>query len=137
MVPSLSRFLASLVSYPQKTPSAYYYLRTEFISSLFSDILKQFSPDLVGASHKVSPVWYEKNSQLNVAKPGAMSPGMADQARELVKRIKDRDDVNIDTDWKLVTLYVGSNDACDYCEEKKKKRDRHSNRVSAESLSMP
>ena len=40
------------------------------------------------------------------------------QAEELVKKLKGDENVNMEEDWKLVTILVGGNDMCDYCESK-------------------
>ncbi|KFO23324.1 Phospholipase B1, membrane-associated [Fukomys damarensis] len=41
---------------------------------------------------------------------------MPAQARDLVERMKTSTEINPETDWKLVTLFIGSNDLCQYCE---------------------
>ena len=40
---------------------------------------------------------------------------MPDQARDLVAKMKASRSVNMDRDWKMVTLFIGGNDLCDYC----------------------
>jgi phospholipase B1 len=40
-----------------------------------------------------------------------------DQARELVSRMKKSKEFNYQTDWKLVNLFIGGNDLCDFCKD--------------------
>ena len=40
---------------------------------------------------------------------------MPGQARNLVAKMKASSDVDMDHDWKLVTLFIGGNDLCQYC----------------------
>jgi len=35
-----------------------------------------------------------------------------------VKRMKADKNIDFDKDWKMVTLFIGGNDLCDYCEDK-------------------
>ncbi|XP_029397045.1 phospholipase B1, membrane-associated isoform X3 [Mus pahari] len=41
---------------------------------------------------------------------------MPAQARALVKRMKSTPTINLQKDWKLITLLIGNNDLCLYCE---------------------
>ena len=43
---------------------------------------------------------------------------MVDQVTEIVKRMKDAQDIDIDTDWKVLTLLIGGNDMCGYCDNR-------------------
>uniref|UniRef100_A0A914UN84 Phospholipase B1, membrane-associated n=1 Tax=Plectus sambesii TaxID=2011161 RepID=A0A914UN84_9BILA len=79
------------------------------------NILRRFNNKLVGASHRVSPVWYKLFSQFNVAVSGSRAPNMYLQATDLVKRMKETELVDIEKDWKLITIFIGANDLCDYC----------------------
>ena len=45
---------------------------------------------------------------------------MPDQTWTLVRRLKWDPDVDFENDWKVVTLWIGGNDLCDYC-----KNDRY------------
>ena len=40
---------------------------------------------------------------------------MPGQARDLVAKMKASSDVDMTYDWKMVTLFIGGNDLCDYC----------------------
>ena len=37
------------------------------------------------------------------------------QARDLVEKMKASSNVDMDHDWKMVTLFIGGNDLCGYC----------------------
>lgn len=79
------------------------------------NILKEFNPNLYG--YAVNDVLaLEKQSRLNVAEPMIMSRDMTYQARALIKRMKADKRVNMEKDWKLLTIFVGNNDVCsDMC----------------------
>ncbi|CAH1224523.1 PLB1 [Branchiostoma lanceolatum] len=49
------------------------------------------------------------------------STDMAGQARRLVDLIKACEHIDFDHDWKVVTLLIGGNDLCDYCEDKERR----------------
>ena len=44
---------------------------------------------------------------------------MPGQARTIVDRMKADKNINFDEDWKVITLFVGGNDLCDYCGSEK------------------
>ena len=44
-----------------------------------------------------------------------LTSNMPVQGEELVQRIKMDSTVNFMLDWKMVTLFIGQNDICDYC----------------------
>ena len=43
---------------------------------------------------------------------------MPAQANLLVERMKSEPGVDFENDWKLITLFIGGNDLCDYCDDK-------------------
>uniref|UniRef100_A0A914DBC1 Phospholipase B1, membrane-associated-like n=1 Tax=Acrobeloides nanus TaxID=290746 RepID=A0A914DBC1_9BILA len=60
-------------------------------------------------------------SHLNLAWPGAHSYDLPDQAVDLVKILEKHVDKNsIQNDWKLLNLFIGTNDLCQYCSNPKK-----------------
>jgi phospholipase B1 len=87
-------------------------------SATLPNIVNQFSPLVVGASHRIAPAWFQKFAQMNVAVSGSRADNLTAQATDLVERLKTDDRINIATDWKLVTIFIGSNDMCDYCRDK-------------------
>ncbi|XP_044515532.1 phospholipase B1, membrane-associated [Gracilinanus agilis] len=76
------------------------------------NILKKFNPYL----HGFSTGTQEEAAGLNVAVGGAIAQDMPSQARILVDRMKNSSEISLDQDWKLITIFVGSNDLCQYCE---------------------
>ncbi|XP_037668950.1 phospholipase B1, membrane-associated [Choloepus didactylus] len=76
------------------------------------NILKKFNPHLRGFSTGTR----EETAGLNVAVEGARARDMPAQARDLVARMKNSPEINLEKDWKLITLFVGGNDLCHYCE---------------------
>ncbi|KAM9067315.1 phospholipase B1, membrane-associated [Sarcophilus harrisii] len=76
------------------------------------NILKKFNPHLYGFSTGT----LKEKAGLNVAAKGAMAQDMPSQARELVDKMKNSLEINLAEDWKLITIFVGSNDLCLYCE---------------------
>jgi phospholipase B1 len=54
---------------------------------------------------------------LNVAESGAHASDLLEQAQELVRRIRESDEIDFENDWKLVTIYIGLNDLCTTCIE--------------------
>uniref|UniRef100_A0A8C6QB68 Phospholipase B1, membrane-associated n=1 Tax=Nannospalax galili TaxID=1026970 RepID=A0A8C6QB68_NANGA len=77
------------------------------------DILKKFNPSILGFSTGT----LEETAGLNVAVEGARARDMPAQARALVERMKNRPEIKLDKDWKLITIFIGGNDLCQYCEE--------------------
>ncbi|XP_019849320.1 PREDICTED: phospholipase B1, membrane-associated-like [Amphimedon queenslandica] len=86
------------------------------------NILRKYNPNLKGFSTGNGGP-NSGNAKNNVAVIGAIAQDMPDQAKELVKRMKEsmsEDDFN--NKWKLVSLWIGGNNLCSYC----KKREKHS-----------
>lgn len=50
---------------------------------------------------------------------------MPAQANLLVERMKTEPGVDFENDWKLITLFIGGNDLCDYCDDKVRGHERH------------
>ncbi|VFV37253.1 phospholipase membrane-associated isoform 1 [Lynx pardinus] len=76
------------------------------------NILKKFNPHILGFSTGT----LEETAGLNVAVEGARARDMPTQARDLVERMKNNPEIDLENDWKLITLFIGSNDVCHYCE---------------------
>ncbi|XP_037101363.1 phospholipase B1, membrane-associated-like [Syngnathus acus] len=78
------------------------------------NILKHFNANVTGFS-----VGRGKQSTpqafLNQAVAGAKSKDVPSQVRTLVARMKNDSSINFKSDWKVITLFVGGNDICDYC----------------------
>ncbi|XP_076798379.1 phospholipase B1, membrane-associated isoform X3 [Arvicanthis niloticus] len=79
------------------------------------NILKKFNPSILGFSTGT----LEDTTGLNVAEEGARAQDMPAQAQALVKKIKSTPTIDLQKDWKLITLLIGNNDLCLYCENPK------------------
>ncbi|XP_076764145.1 phospholipase B1, membrane-associated [Xylocopa sonorina] len=75
------------------------------------NILKEYNPKLVGYALGDSLTKHPA-SQLNVAETAAMSKDMPFMAKYLVNKIKKDPRIDIKRHWKLVSLFIGSNDFC-------------------------
>jgi len=78
------------------------------------NILRNYNPDIIGASDCRRRVATEE-SGLNVAVPGDTNRGMADQANELMLLMLENPAIDYYNDWKLVTIFIGGNDLCQFC----------------------
>ncbi|XP_069017624.1 phospholipase B1, membrane-associated-like [Embiotoca jacksoni] len=78
------------------------------------NIMKHFNHNLtgysVGTGKQNTPQAF-----LNQAVTGAKSKDVPSQVRALVARMKNESSINFESDWKVITLFIGGNDICDYC----------------------
>ncbi|XP_046712656.1 phospholipase B1, membrane-associated isoform X2 [Silurus meridionalis] len=77
-----------------------------------ANILKKFNPHVFGFSQGRST----RPNGFNMAVRGAKAMDIPGQVRDLVEALKSSTSVDLDQDWKLVTLFIGVNDLCEYCE---------------------
>ncbi|KAM4694182.1 phospholipase B1, membrane-associated [Discoglossus pictus] len=82
------------------------------------NILKKFNPNIKGYSTGMGTT----NAMFNVAVGGSKAENMPTQARTLVNKMKESNVISFNHDWKLITLFIGGNDLCQYCQN----RDRYS-----------
>ncbi|XP_075056516.1 phospholipase B1, membrane-associated [Mixophyes fleayi] len=82
------------------------------------NILKKFNPNIKGFSTGTGSL----NQMFNVAVSGAKAENMTSQAETLVQKMKQSSVINFNEDWKVITLFIGGNDLCQYCQN----RDRYS-----------
>lgn len=83
-----------------------------------ANILKHYNPKLKGFSVQ-SGDFESDNAHLNVADPGNEARNMPFQARLLVDRLKSgQEGVDFQNDWKVITMFIGGNDLCNYCGDK-------------------
>lgn len=80
------------------------------------NILREFNPSLVGYSIGTG-TQDTNNASLNQAVAGARAEDVPGQVRKLVERMKNDNRINFQNDWKLITLFIGGNDLCKYCED--------------------
>ncbi|XP_053545211.1 phospholipase B1, membrane-associated [Bombina bombina] len=82
------------------------------------NIFKLFNPSVTGfakgmtVSYRPAPL---ENAQLNMAVTGANTFTLPEQTRNLVDTMKTFPGINMEEDWKVITIFIGSNDLCDYC----------------------
>ncbi|KAK0428007.1 hypothetical protein QR680_010540 [Steinernema hermaphroditum] len=87
------------------------------------NILKKFNPNLFGASTGIGSVNVWESAQLNEGFPGAQSSDLPRQAKDLVDKMKSHHEVDVQNDWKLVNIFIGGNDICGYCHDKKHNKE--------------
>ncbi|KAL0967627.1 hypothetical protein UPYG_G00254660 [Umbra pygmaea] len=82
--------------------------------STLPNILREFNPVLIGYSvgtgKESSPEAF-----LNQAVAGQRAKDIPAQVRALVARMKNDKRVNFQEHWKVITLFIGGNDLCDFC----------------------
>merc|ERR1712136_28854 len=77
------------------------------------NILRTHNDDLDGHSVRTGKKG-TKNSRLNFAVPGSTAANLHTQALELVDQLRQDPNVDFNNDWKVITVFVGGNDACNY-----------------------
>ncbi|KAG5265671.1 hypothetical protein AALO_G00245020 [Alosa alosa] len=85
----------------------------ETVSTL-PNILKKFNPDVYGFSKGRGG----RPNGFNVAVSGAKAAGIPGQVQDLITLWKNDKNVSWENDWKLVTLFIGGNDLCQYCNDR-------------------
>ncbi|XP_030754605.1 phospholipase B1, membrane-associated-like [Sitophilus oryzae] len=75
------------------------------------NILKEFNPNLRGYSTGTGEFLSAK-AKLNVAFPVAADADALRQAKFLVKKMIEDPNINIQEDWKMITIFFGANDIC-------------------------
>ncbi|XP_070698636.1 phospholipase B1, membrane-associated-like isoform X2 [Pempheris klunzingeri] len=78
------------------------------------NILKKFNPEIKGVSKGQG----KRQTGFNVAVSGAKISGIPGQVRRLIDTMKIDSTVDFENDWKLVTLFIGGNDLCQYCNDR-------------------
>ncbi|KAM8945381.1 phospholipase B1, membrane-associated [Pelodytes ibericus] len=80
------------------------------------NILKKFNPNLKGFSTGIG----SENANFNVAIGGSKAENLPAQARTLVDRMKASAEINFNEDWKMITIFIGGNDLCQYCQNRER-----------------
>ncbi|XP_077989678.1 phospholipase B1, membrane-associated-like [Glandiceps talaboti] len=83
------------------------------------NILRQYNPDIIGYSTGTGGR-DSAGAHFNVARPSGISEEMPEQARMLVERLQNDASVDFQNDWKVVTLFIGGNDLCRWCNNEEK-----------------
>nr|XP_057947324.1 phospholipase B1, membrane-associated [Doryrhamphus excisus] len=79
-----------------------------------ANILRKFNPNLKGASKGQG----KRRRGFNMSEGGAKASGIPEQVRRLIDKMKNDTTVDFEKDWKLVTLFIGGNDLCQYCNDR-------------------
>ncbi|KAJ8044682.1 Phospholipase B1, membrane-associated [Holothuria leucospilota] len=79
-----------------------------------ANILLKYNPDLKGYSLRTN-WWTVPEAGFNVAIPGAVADDMPEQARAIINKMKEEETIDFDNDWKVITLFIGGNDLCNWC----------------------
>ncbi|PIK37687.1 putative phospholipase B1, membrane-associated [Apostichopus japonicus] len=78
-------------------------------------ILMKFNPNLKGYSLRTN-WWTAPEAGFNVAVPGAVADDMPEQARAIITKMQEDKSVDFENDWKVVTIFIGGNDLCAWCD---------------------
>ncbi|XP_008311698.1 phospholipase B1, membrane-associated [Cynoglossus semilaevis] len=78
------------------------------------NLIKYFNPNVTGFSVGMGKQNSE-NAFLNQAVAGAKTKELLPQARALVARMKNDSRIDFKNDWKVITVFIGGNDLCDFC----------------------
>ncbi|KFV08609.1 Phospholipase B1, membrane-associated, partial [Pterocles gutturalis] len=79
-----------------------------------ANILREFNPSLIGYSTGTGKEATD-NAAFNQAVAGDRAENVPAQVRRLVDRMKNDTRINLQTDWKLITIFIGGNDLCKFC----------------------
>ncbi|KRT82337.1 lipase, partial [Oryctes borbonicus] len=80
------------------------------------NILKLYNPNLVGFALRESNT-FEEASQFDVAEDSALSSDLPYMTKTLLRRISSDSRVNIKEDWKMIVIFMGANNFCQFCFE--------------------
>ncbi|XP_051171252.1 phospholipase B1, membrane-associated-like [Leptopilina boulardi] len=75
------------------------------------NILKEFNPNLIGYSQSDS-FEFDASSEFNVAEAAAFSINLPTMSRTLIEKMKNHSKVVIKKHWKMISIFIGSNDFC-------------------------
>ncbi|XP_072313550.1 phospholipase B1, membrane-associated [Eucyclogobius newberryi] len=78
------------------------------------NILKEFNPNVTGFAEGRGEET-QPGAFLNQAVAGAKSADMVEQVHILVDKMKTDPRIDFHNDWKVITMFVGGNDICDFC----------------------
>jgi phospholipase B1, membrane-associated len=81
--------------------------------------MKKYNKNLIGYSNDTDQFHKKSSNSFNLATAGDEAIFILTQAKELVRRMKNSKDFDYKNEWKLITIFFGSLDLCDYCSDKK------------------
>ncbi|KAL3997631.1 GDSL-like Lipase/Acylhydrolase family protein [Acanthocheilonema viteae] len=81
-----------------------------------ANILREFNDKLVGVSHGMGTKFQLPYHQLNVAESDASSSSLPLQAKELFKRLKALREVDVNNEWIMIIITIGTDEVCKVCQ---------------------
>jgi len=85
------------------------------------NILKKYNPNLVGYLTRGDTAYLNEDGVgLNCAVSGQEANHIPAQARKLVERMQQERQIDMQNDWKVLTLLIGGNDLCRWCSDPEK-----------------
>lgn len=79
------------------------------------NILKKYSNKLTGFSTGETWLYTKTGDKLNMAISGSEAYELLDQVKRLIQRMQNSSNIDYKNDWKLITVFIGSNDICETC----------------------
>lgn len=76
--------------------------------------LKRYNPDIKGWASGIASPGSEK-AALDMAVAGSTAINLTVQAHNLVQELQSNPDYDLEKDWKLLTVFIGGNNLCQYC----------------------
>eukprot|EP01112_Ceratiomyxa_fruticulosa_P019754 TRINITY_DN6540_c0_g1_i1.p1 TRINITY_DN6540_c0_g1~~TRINITY_DN6540_c0_g1_i1.p1 ORF type:complete len:402 (-),score=75.01 TRINITY_DN6540_c0_g1_i1:80-1285(-) len=80
------------------------------------NLLKPYNPAVIGFSTGIGGREIATNG-LNGAENGGIIQSIPAQANWLLSALKNNSNINFNEDWKLITIWIGSNNLCDVCSD--------------------
>ena len=94
------------------------------VTSHFSlpNALKRYNPNIKGWASGIAD--FEEDSdeghaRLDMGIPGAKAINLSYEVSELLKILQNSPDYNYERDWKMLTLFIGGNNLCQFCVDDK------------------
>jgi len=80
--------------------------------------LKRYNPNIKGWASGIADFEEDSNkghANLDMGIPGAKSINLTYEVSELIKILKTSEKYDFDNDWKMLTLFIGGNNICQFC----------------------
>ncbi|KAJ6666858.1 hypothetical protein lerEdw1_018860 [Lerista edwardsae] len=81
-----------------------------------SNIFREFNAKLTGYSTGIGGP-SEPNAFFNQAVPEATAKDLPEQVKHLVRLMKNDLRIKFESDWKVITVFIGTHDLCNYCKD--------------------
>jgi phospholipase B1 len=80
--------------------------------------LKRYNPKIKGWASGIANFEEDSNdghANLDMGIPGAKAVNLTYEAQELIKQLKNSDEYDFEKDWKMLTVFIGGNNLCQFC----------------------